>query len=59
MEWTHSICDNCWKKRDPDREPVRFLLPPEERCCFCGRLHKSGVYIRHDPKELKCGGKHE
>ena len=54
MEWTHSICDECWHRRDPERVPVRLTEPIVELCCFCGELTVSGIYVRHDPQELDC-----
>jgi hypothetical protein len=63
-KWRHSICNGCWTSRNPDREPVRireeFRDEQPETCCFCGRPHGSGIYLRADPisPELKCGGVH-
>lgn len=55
-KWTHAICDECWKKREPDREPHRFV--PEARvlegCCFCLEPTRSGIYVREDPALTKC-----
>lgn len=50
----HTMCDACWNDRY-SRDPVR--LPPgpdEERCCFCGKMTWSGVFVRHDPTQLPC-----
>ena len=55
--WTHSICSECYEKLYPGRtNPVRFKeeFREEEPCCFCQKVHKSGIYVRHDPKELRC-----
>lgn len=30
--------------------------PVIEGCCFCGNFHVSGIYVRHDPEGLRCGG---
>jgi hypothetical protein len=53
MSWTHNICLSCWKKREPDRKPVRVIFG-DERCCFCGNLNNDGIFIREDPKKLNC-----
>jgi hypothetical protein len=45
-QWTHSICDDCWKQREPNREPVRITDTDPEPCCFCGQEHQSGIYVR-------------
>ena len=52
MEWTHTICEECWEKKNPERKPVQFKKASKETCCFCGEAHKSGIYVRHDPREL-------
>jgi NADPH-dependent 7-cyano-7-deazaguanine reductase QueF len=54
MEWTHSICDECWEDRNPDRVSHKILNPTVEACCFCGKSHDSGIYIRYDPRQLTC-----
>jgi len=28
-------------------------------CCFCGKLNPTGIFVRHDGKELRCEGKCE
>jgi len=58
MSWTHSICLICWENNQPGREPVTVKCG-KEVCCFCGRDTEDGIYIREDPKELRCQGKHE
>ena len=59
-KWTHNICDNCWDKRNSISIPVKIIEPDEEPCCFCGKLSKSGIFVRHDPtdKILSCKGQH-
>lgn len=37
--------------------------PAEGDCCFCGvTIHNTsghgGIYVRHDPEFLECGGEH-
>lgn len=58
-KWTHPICSACWEQREPNREPVRLREPEVERCCFCGKVHASGIYVREDPNVTACGGSHE
>lgn len=56
--WTHSICDECWKENNPSRIPVRALTGmKKEQCCYCGKLHNSGIYTREDETEVLCKGK--
>jgi hypothetical protein len=52
MGWTHPICDECWTKRNPGRMPCRGLLVDVEKCCYCGKETKSGIYIREDPTKV-------
>ena len=57
MGWRHAICDACWWKREPDREPVR-VLDCRELCCFCGHRETDGIYVMEDPKKVpscSCG----
>jgi len=56
--WNHSICETCWKARNPERTPTRLKVRSWETCCFCGNRHDSGIFVRHDPKTLRCQGKH-
>ncbi len=60
-EWTHSICDKCWKRRQTRVKPITVAEPSLEKCCFCGDVTQNGIYTRHDPEDpkLKCGGNHE
>lgn len=53
MNWTQQICDDCWKKRNGEEvEPTRLRDPNAEKCCFCGQVNNSGIYIRVDPKTI-------
>ena len=54
MEWTHSICRECWNERNPDRQAHVVASGPAEICCFCGKPNDSGIYVRHDPRLLTC-----
>lgn len=61
-EWTHSICELCWNQRTANRQPMKvreeFRDEEAEVCCFCGRQHGSGIYVRDDPRDLLCKGNH-
>jgi len=57
-DWTHSICKDCWNKRNPDRPYIGDDAGDLETCCFCGKRHQSGLYVRHNPEELQCKGEH-
>jgi hypothetical protein len=58
-KWTHAICVECWDKQQPGREPVTVLNGTEQTCCFCGQPTKAGIYIREDPKGMRCEGQHD
>lgn len=53
MTWTHNICEDCWNKRNPDRQAVKLIERGHMVCCFCGAHHASGIYVRHDPNSLE------
>lgn len=53
--WTQALCWRCWDRRFPDHPPN--VLPEEhievERCADCGRLTRSGIYLRCDPRTVR------
>lgn len=54
MSWTQAICEACWNERNPDR-PATAIKPEfadEERCCWCGKATRSGIYVRADPAKV-------
>jgi len=61
MSFNHAICDDCWGKREPKRDPVRIKDFKCMSCCFCGDPTVSGIYVRNDPKDekLACKGEHK
>ena len=57
--WTHTSCVPCWNARNPTRPAAEQPdNVPAERCCFCGTMTTSGLYVRHDPGDpaLRCAG---
>ena len=63
--WTHSICESCWNKKNPDRPAVHIVgvetdddgdVADPEVCCYCGKTHSSGIYVRGAPEETPCLG---
>jgi hypothetical protein len=52
-DWNHVICLPCWEKREPNRLPIAITNPHVERCCFCGKLTDSGIYVRESPLKVK------
>lgn len=60
-KWRHSICTDCWEKKNPGREPVRLLNEDAELdvCCFCSKPHSEGIYVRENPADMPCNGVHE
>ena len=57
--WNHSICEDCWNAQNPTKPARSVKTQGEQTCCFCGDKHSSGIYVRHDPASLKCGGEHK
>ncbi len=58
--WTHNICDRCWlerceKREEVGRQPTRVMNSDLETCCYCQGPTSVGIYVRDDPKEIKCG----
>lgn len=55
MNWSHAICDECWYERNPHRDPVRIVAEfrDVEKCCYCGKVNESGIYIRSNPADVK------
>ena len=50
--WTQAICDDCFEQQQPDRRPHRMVEPDVERCSWCGRRTRSGIYLRADPASV-------
>lgn len=48
--WTHSICWECWGKRNPDANAARMINPVLEQCCYCGADTTHGIYRRDSPQ---------
>jgi hypothetical protein len=61
-KWNHNICLTCWDQLNPTRTPhrLREQYAESEKCCYCGRLNRDGIYVRENPesKELLCKGVH-
>lgn len=52
------MCAACWAVRFGEKEPVRVKGADVETCCYCGGPAGAGIYVRDDPKELRCLGNH-
>lgn len=54
VSWTQPICDECYDRLYPGREPhrIRYDLRDVEQCCQCGDTVRSGIYVRIDPKTV-------
>lgn len=59
-KFTHSICEDCWNKKNPDRPVVKIQVGvfSGERCCYCGNIHNSGIFVRDNPSNCLCKGDH-
>lgn len=46
MSHRHVICEHCWRGKFGERTAVVVDLDAgeDERCCFCGRATRSGIY---------------
>lgn len=57
--WTHALCQRCWDELNPNRRPAEVADARKETCCSCELPTRSGIYVRREPKTLRCGGKHD
>jgi hypothetical protein len=57
--WYHSLCERCWGVRLTGAPADRLNVRVPEICCFCGGVHRSGIYLREDPAAAPCQGKYE
>jgi hypothetical protein len=66
VTWNHTICEYCWFKDPATRDRFPTQLRREEgdlevdRCCFCGSLKITRIYVRESPGSvrLRCAGTH-
>ena len=59
-EWIHSICYKCWIDKFKATIPYKRKNDVEEqKCCWCGDWHISGIYFRENQTVLRCEGNHE
>jgi hypothetical protein len=49
LSWTQPSCADCWRERNPDREPMTLIKTETETCVYCGASTTSGIYVRVDP----------
>ena len=54
MGFNHAQCYNCWRKECEDDTVVRVLNHGPKRCCFCKRWTVEGIFVRKNPREMKC-----
>lgn len=53
--WLHNACPSCWQAmRGTELPPPRATSPKAEACCWCGTVNDAGIYLRSDPKHLRC-----
>lgn len=64
MSWTQPECEKCWINENAIWEPIegvgevlrgvrqpsRISEAPIEKCCMCGDITISGIYVRRDPE---------
>lgn len=51
--WTHLICDKCWKYIHGNQFPLRLNIVNHAPCCYCGVPTESAIYVREDPLSLR------
>ena len=71
--WTHPICETCWKNRTflpalksgqgghvtrQLRIAHRLITPSVLVCCFCGESQRSEIFVHQDPATVPCAGNH-
>ena len=57
--WNHNICIECWNKKYGTQLPYRLIDDSiKEVCCYCGSENTDAIYVRDDPKSVKCNGVH-
>jgi hypothetical protein len=56
----HASCSTCWAMHRLPVLPIRNLTAAVmEICCFCETPTRAGIYVRQDPKDITCKGKHD
>ena len=55
--WTHGLCESCWEIFSQGlhgcyKEPLLVPEIQEDDCCMCGKITRSGIYIRWDPNKM-------
>jgi hypothetical protein len=53
MSWTQPCCEDCWVAREGARRPSRLRIPESEKCAFCGRVTRAGIYVRVNPATVR------
>jgi RNase P subunit RPR2 len=57
-KWNHSICEDCWQRLHLGRQPVVLheKYVETQTCCYCGKEHRSGIFVREAPDSVRCVG---
>jgi hypothetical protein len=59
-QFPHSICEDCFIFIDD--KTIKYkpsnLGGAKRKCCFCGKEHNSGLYIRNELPNMICTGDH-
>ena len=56
--WNHNLCKDCFAKERPGIRPVTIKDAPYATCCWCRKLNRDGIWMRKDPDDAVCEGKH-
>ena len=51
FSWNALLCEDCWYKREPRRDPVRVVGDTWGQCSMCGNGTPSGIYVRMNPED--------
>ena len=60
-EWNQPKCEDCWWEENPGRAPTRIIgqYREVEVCSTCGKEHRSGIYVRQHPADVKYPAKED
>ena len=55
--WTQPCCNKCWFDEYLDegefKRPPKLRVRELERCVYCNRTTRAGIYVRIDPAEQR------
>ena len=60
-KFTHNICEDCWNIKNPDKQVIKTYVDYRDgdKCCYCGNIHCSDIFVRDLPSNCACNGEHD